>query len=203
MKLEKLIKKLIIEQIHKDPTLDHLGKELSKMILKYPQTNERYQAIIFVLLSAFKYIRNDVDASWHSLVNVGEKIMRGDKFSLNSEVLDQLLDKSIKKSSEAEGELEYGPIVINKNIHELRVKNHVYIKIPSKLFNVLYFLMEHPHVVKSREEILDKIWKENYNVPDRNVDITITKLKKNYLKQYSNCIVSVPKRGYKFVPPRG
>ena len=201
--LENLVKQIIAEQAMMDKTVFETGKAISRMLLKHPQQKERYQVIILSLLIGFKHFRHDVESSWDSLVDVAKNIMRGEHFQLNSQVLDQLLDFDIKNEFKESEEISFGSISINKKIHELKVGEKVYNKVPPKQFNLLYYLMSEPNIVKSKEDILNKVWPDNFDVPDSNIAITIIKLKQNYLGQkYSNCIQNVSKRGYRFVPPK-
>lgn len=201
--LENLIKQILNEHAMNDQTVFEAGKSIAKMLLKHPQQRERYQVIILSILMGFKHFGHDVDSSWDSLMEVAKNIMRGENFQLNSQVLDTLLDFDIKKEFKESEELSYGSMSINKRIHELKVGDKIYNKIPSKQFNLLYFLMSEPNVIKSKEEILNKVWEGNFDVPDSNIPITIIKLKQNYLgPKYSNCIQNISRKGYKFVPPK-
>ena len=64
-------------------------------------------------------------------------------------------------------------------------------------FELLALLLEHPHTVFSREEILSRIWPSDTYVLDRTVDVNITRLRKK-IGQYGKCIRTRFGYGYSF-----
>ena len=68
-----------------------------------------------------------------------------------------------------------------------------------KEFKLLNYLLSSPNKVKTREQILEKIWNEKqYDVYDRTIDVHITKLR-NKLGEYGKHIKTVHGVGYKWV----
>ena len=64
-------------------------------------------------------------------------------------------------------------------------------------YELLDLLLEHPHTVFSREEILSRIWPNDAYVLDRTVDVNITRLRKK-IGQYGKCIRTRFGYGYSF-----
>ncbi len=64
-------------------------------------------------------------------------------------------------------------------------------------YELLDLLLEHPHTVFSREEILTRIWPNDAYVLDRTVDVNITRLRKK-IGQYGKCIRTRFGYGYSF-----
>lgn len=64
-------------------------------------------------------------------------------------------------------------------------------------YELLALLLEHPHTVFSREEILTRIWPSDTFVLDRTVDVNITRLRKK-IGQYGKCIRTRFGYGYSF-----
>ena len=68
-----------------------------------------------------------------------------------------------------------------------------------KEFKLLNYLLSSPDKVKTREQILEKVWNEKqYDIYDRTVDVHITKLR-NKLGEYGKHIKTVHGVGYKWV----
>ncbi|MDP2652819.1 MAG: response regulator transcription factor [Candidatus Omnitrophota bacterium] len=64
-------------------------------------------------------------------------------------------------------------------------------------FNILEFLSRHPGRVFSRDEIMDKVWKEGKYIIDRAVDVHIRGLRKK-LQKAADYIETVRGVGYRF-----
>jgi len=69
------------------------------------------------------------------------------------------------------------------------------IELTSKEFEILRLLARRPDRVFSREQILEEVWKDDFEVFDRVVDVHINSLRKKLGK---NWIVTVRGVGYKF-----
>lgn len=67
-------------------------------------------------------------------------------------------------------------------------------------FELLHFLMSHPGIVYSRNQLLYQVWGEDAYFIDRTVDVHITKIRKK-LGPYGDFIETVRGVGYKFVRP--
>ncbi len=62
------------------------------------------------------------------------------------------------------------------------------VSLTKKEFEILCLLLRNPNRVFSREDILDKIWKDESYVLDRTVDVNLTRLRKK-LGDYGQTIV--------------
>ena len=71
------------------------------------------------------------------------------------------------------------------------------IKFAPKEFEILLFLVENIGMIKTREEILNKVWGYDLEVYDRVVDNHIKKIRKK-LGEYSGFVKTVVSVGYKF-----
>ncbi len=71
------------------------------------------------------------------------------------------------------------------------------VTLTSKEFKLLILLIRSSGKVLSREEILNHIWKDNYDVYDRTIDVHIKHLREK-LKEYGKCIKTVRGIGYKW-----
>ena len=71
------------------------------------------------------------------------------------------------------------------------------INLTSKEFKLLLLLTGSPGKVFSREEILNNVWENEYDVYDRTVDVHIKHLREK-LKDYGKCIKTVRGIGYKW-----
>lgn len=66
---------------------------------------------------------------------------------------------------------------INRENHTIHHED-VSLSLTSKEFELLLFFIDHPNRVFSREQILDRLWGENYFGSDRVVDDTIRRIRK-------------------------
>ncbi len=73
------------------------------------------------------------------------------------------------------------------------------VKFLHKEFEVLYFLMNRPNMVFSRNNLLYHVWGEDAFFVDRTVDVHMTKIRKK-LGRYSDWIETIRGVGYKFSP---
>ncbi len=71
------------------------------------------------------------------------------------------------------------------------------VNLTSKEFKLLLLLTGSPGKVFSREEILNNVWENEYDVYDRTVDVHIKHLREK-LKDYGKCIKTVRGIGYKW-----
>jgi DNA-binding response OmpR family regulator len=53
-------------------------------------------------------------------------------------------------------------------------------------FEILYFLLQHPNKVFSRENLLEQVWSDDVIVTDRTVDVHITRLRKKVIPYDKN-----------------
>ncbi|HLM02623.1 MAG TPA: winged helix-turn-helix domain-containing protein [Pyrinomonadaceae bacterium] len=69
------------------------------------------------------------------------------------------------------------------------------VSIPPKMLGVLILLVEKKGEIVSREELMEKVWKETF-VEDGNINFTISQLRKTLGNK--ELIQTVPRRGYRF-----
>jgi two-component system alkaline phosphatase synthesis response regulator PhoP len=65
------------------------------------------------------------------------------------------------------------------------------IHLPRKQFEVLYALAEHPGIVHSREELLDRIWGEDVYVTPRTVDVHVRKIRDTIGEEYIETVKGI------------
>ncbi len=86
---------------------------------------------------------------------------------------------------ENEEKLTAGSLVINRKNHAVTLNGKPLI-FPRKEFELLYFLVQNPDKVFSRDEILHRIWGADVYVVERTIDVHIRKLREkigdNYIK---------------------
>ena len=84
--------------------------------------------------------------------------------------------------------LIFNDIIIDLNLKEVQIGTDK-VSLTKTEFEILALLVEHPDKVFSREEIIDKVWRETPYITERTVDVHITRLRKkmgDYAKQISN-----------------
>lgn len=87
-------------------------------------------------------------------------------------------------------------IEINRVNYTVRVDAKE-VKFLHKEFELLYFLMNRPNMVFSRNNLLHHVWGEDAFFVDRTVDVHVTKIRKK-LGRYGDMIETVRGVGYKF-----
>lgn len=90
--------------------------------------------------------------------------------------------------------IKYGKLEIYPNDYVV-IYNGQQIELTSKEFEILRMLAQRPDRVYTREEILESIWFDEFEVFDRVVDVHINNLRKKLGK---NWIITVRGVGYKF-----
>ncbi len=98
--------------------------------------------------------------------------------------------------SEIKKDIRIGALEINIETKQLYIEGKVII-LTKKEFEILLLLSGSPGRVYSRDEILDRVWKEDGYVLDRTVDVHITRLRKK-MGNYGSCIVNRTGYGYCF-----
>lgn len=92
--------------------------------------------------------------------------------------------------------ISYGGLVLNVSQKSLIIDNEQ-IDLTRKEFEILELLLNNRGRLFSREEILDKVWKNEAIVTTRTVDVNITRLRKK-LKEYGSNITARSGFGYRF-----
>lgn len=100
------------------------------------------------------------------------------------------------KQAGEEDKLTVGEITIDFQGKELRLKDEV-IPLTRTEFEIIKLLASNPSRIFSREDIIDRIWKDAPYVTERTVDVHITRLRKK-LGEKAHLIMSRPGYGYRF-----
>lgn len=87
---------------------------------------------------------------------------------------------------------------ISRVTHELFYKGTALAALTPKEFDLLYFLMEHPRQVFSREQLLEHVWGYQFYGDERTVDVHIKRLRKKISTESHSFIHTVWGVGYKF-----
>ena len=94
------------------------------------------------------------------------------------------------------GVYKFNGLEIEKESYRVIVNNKE-VKFAPKEFEILLFLVENKGVIKTRDDILTRIWGYDLEVYDRVVDNHIKKIRKK-LGEYSEYLKTVVSIGYKF-----
>lgn len=92
--------------------------------------------------------------------------------------------------------IQCGPIEIDTGFKRCMVDGRD-AGLVKKEFEILRLFMEHPGVVFSRQDILDKVWRDESVVYDRTIDVNITRLRRK-IAPYSDRIITRQGFGYGF-----
>ena len=95
-----------------------------------------------------------------------------------------------------EGRLVFGDVTIDFDTKEVIIGPHA-IPLTRTEFDILTTLASNPARVFSREDLIDRIWKDAPFVTERTVDVHITRLRKK-LGAKASLISSRPGYGYRF-----
>lgn len=104
------------------------------------------------------------------------------------------------KSSEKEESvgLESKFIKINKETREVLLNNEPVPNLTPKEFELLYYFVQHPRQVFSREQLLERVWGYQYYGDERTVDVHIKRLRKKIGTTNQPFFHTVWGVGYKF-----
>ena len=87
---------------------------------------------------------------------------------------------------------------LNPQTHQVQVDDKL-IKVGPTEFKLLHFFMKNTEIVFSRNQIINKIWSNNYDVDERTVDVHIKRLRKNLAEGGKNKLIhTIRGFGYKF-----
>jgi two-component system, OmpR family, alkaline phosphatase synthesis response regulator PhoP len=92
--------------------------------------------------------------------------------------------------------LSTGPLVIDKDKYLVRINGEDKV-FPRKEFEILFYLVNNPGRVFSRDALLKEIWGTDVLVVDRTVDVHIRKIREK-LDKYSDLIETIKGVGYRF-----
>jgi DNA-binding response OmpR family regulator len=94
--------------------------------------------------------------------------------------------------------LELGDVVLHRDAHEVTAGNEP-VELTGKEFELLAWLLEHPGVVFSREQLLDQVWGMTYFGGTRTVDVHVAQVRRKLGRP--ELIRTVRGAGYKAVRP--
>jgi DNA-binding response OmpR family regulator len=117
-----------------------------------------------------------------------------------AELLARIL--SLLRRSGKGGRLERGPLLLDLDQHQASL-NGVELKLTRREFDLLAFLARHPGRVYSRDELLERVWGQDFMGTNRTVDQHVAQLREKLaddLKQ-SRFIKTMRGLGYRFIDP--
>lgn len=94
-------------------------------------------------------------------------------------VLKAKMEALLKRRNMMSGDInviQSGQLKIDVGTHTIEVDSEVK-KLPKKQFEILMYLIENKGVILTREQILERVWSDEYGVYDRVVDTHIKKLR--------------------------
>lgn len=89
-------------------------------------------------------------------------------------------------------------IKINKNMREVLIDEVVITNLTPKEFDLLYYFVQHPKQVFSREQLLESVWGYQFYGDERTVDVHIKRLRKKIETATQPFFHTVWGVGYKF-----
>ncbi|WP_163654391.1 two component system response regulator PieR [Listeria sp. PSOL-1] len=87
---------------------------------------------------------------------------------------------------------------INRSTREIFYKDTLLESLTPKEFDLLYFLMQHPRQVFSREQLLERIWGYQFYGDERTVDVHIKRLRQKIATPEHPFLHTIWGVGYKF-----
>ena len=98
-----------------------------------------------------------------------------------------------------EDELVFGDLKLYPQKYSVTLKSDR-IEFSQAEFKLLFFLVQKPGWVYSRDQLIDACKGENYIITDRSIDVMMVSIRKK-LGDYASCIKTVRGVGYKFLDP--
>jgi DNA-binding response OmpR family regulator len=99
------------------------------------------------------------------------------------------------RSQAPAAQLEYGPLTVNLDRHEVRVAGEE-VKLTAKEFLLLQYLLEHRGRVLSRDRLLTDVWGYQYTGGTRTVDVHVRRLREK-IPLLTTALSTVKQFGYK------
>jgi DNA-binding response OmpR family regulator len=109
--------------------------------------------------------------------------------------------KAILRRAEGSGEadvLTLGDVEVRRHAREVAVAGSS-VELTGKEFDLLAFLLEHPGIVFSREQLLDRVWGMTYAGGTRTVDVHVAQVRRKLGRP--ELVRTVRGSGYKSVRP--
>lgn len=91
-----------------------------------------------------------------------------------------------------------GPLEIDRGARRVRLSGEE-VELAPKEFDLLAFLAETPGIVRTREEIIDRVWDEHWWGPTKTLDVHISALRRKLAGV--DVITTLRNVGYRFDPP--
>ena len=76
-----------------------------------------------------------------------------------------------------ENEIEIGPLVIRRDEHEVETISGESIRLTMLEFGILYLLASNPNRVFSADEIFERVWKQETDIPSKTVMVHVSHLR--------------------------
>jgi len=106
-----------------------------------------------------------------------------------------LLRRASRANAPVGGGLQYGPIVLNRDQHEVKDAERA-ITLTAKEFLLLEYFMQHRGRVLSRDRLLTEVWGYQYTGGTRTVDVHVRRLREK-LPLLTDALITVKQFGYK------
>jgi two-component system, OmpR family, response regulator len=103
-----------------------------------------------------------------------------------------------KSSEQGDSSLESKYIKINKDTREVFFNNEPVPNLTPKEFELLYYFVQHPRQVFTREQLLERVWGYQFYGDERTVDVHIKRLRKKIGTSQQPFFHTVWGVGYKF-----
>jgi DNA-binding response OmpR family regulator len=91
-----------------------------------------------------------------------------------------------------------GPLEIDRGARRVHLRGEE-VELTPKEFDLLAFLAEAPGIVRTREEIIDRVWDEHWWGPTKTLDVHISALRRKLAGV--DVIATLRNVGYRFDPP--
>lgn len=169
------------------------GFRMAKILKQNPQT-----ASVPIIFTTAKDTENDKITG----LTIGADDYISKPFSLRevclrvNAVLRRTAHNNETTSDSSKESICYKELILNISQKSLVIDNEQ-IDLTKKEFEILELLLKNPGRLFSREEILDKVWKNEAIVTTRTIDVNITRLRKK-LKEYGSKITARSGFGYRF-----
>lgn len=96
------------------------------------------------------------------------------------------------------GSIQSEHVKINKNTREVYINGSAVSNLTPKEFDLLYFFVQHPKQVFSREQLLERVWGYQFYGDERTVDVHIKRLRRKIETTSQPFFHTVWGVGYKF-----
>jgi DNA-binding response OmpR family regulator len=99
------------------------------------------------------------------------------------------------------GLVRMGPLTLDEATYEVRLEG-VPLDLTLKEYQLLHFLLHNPYRVFTREDLLDRVWGDDYFGGTRTVDVHVRRVRAK-TEAVGDLIETVRGVGYRFLPPAG